>query len=141
MKKALSVTLCLMMVVISLFLIASCGSNEIEVGDRAYAEDSTLGTGKTTFTFIVEHANGDKYTFTINTDKTILGDALVESGLIEGEDGPYGLYVKSVNGTSVDYNTSGGYYWALYEGENIAMTGVDGITIKPNATYSFKVTK
>ncbi len=141
MKKALCVALSLIVAVTSLFLIVSCGSDEIETGERAYTEDTTLGTGKTTFKFIVEHANGDKYTFTINTDKTILGDALVESGLIEGEEGPYGLYVKSVNGTSVDYNKSGGYYWSLFEGENIAMTGVAGITIKPDATYSFKVTK
>ncbi|MBQ7789336.1 MAG: hypothetical protein IJ398_06780 [Clostridia bacterium] len=141
MKKALSVALSLIMVVMSLFLIVSCDSNEIETGERLYTEDTTLGSGKTTFKFIVEHANSDKYTFTVNTDKTILGDALVEAGLIEGENGPYGLYVKSVNGTSVDYNTSGGYYWSLYEGEKIAMTGVDGITINPSVTYAFKVTK
>jgi hypothetical protein len=103
-------------------------------GEMIYTEDTTLGTGNTQFTLIVEHINDRKVTFTINTDKAILSDALVEIGLLVGHDDTYGLYIDTVNGVTHDYNTDQ-TYWAIYEGDNYASTGIDGITIVSGATY------
>ena len=79
MKKFLSLSLTLLVLIMSCFMIVSCvdkdGGGQ---GDMLYTEDTSLGTGSTTFTLIVEHVNDKKVTFTINTNKTILSDALVE---------------------------------------------------------------
>ena len=99
-----------------------------------------LGEGATTFCFDVVDKDGNTKGYEIHTDKTIVGDALQELGLIEGEPGDYGLYVKVVCGITADYNTDG-TYWAFYEGSEYAVTGVDQTEIKPGATYAFKVSK
>ena len=98
------------------------------------------GEGATVFYFNVVDKDGNQTKFEIHTDKTVVGDALVELGLIEGEPGDYGLYVKKVNGITADYDTDG-TYWAFYIGDDYGMTGVDMTTIEAGATYAFKVSK
>ena len=58
-------------------------------------------------------------------------------GLIAGEDSEYGLYVKTVNGVTVDYDQDG-KYWAFYVDGEYAATGVDSTDITTGATYTFK---
>jgi hypothetical protein len=98
------------------------------------------GEGSTVFYFNVVDKDGNETKFEIHTDKTIVGEALLELGLIEGEDGPYGLYVKKVNGITADYDVDG-TYWAFYIGDEYGMTGVDLTEIEAGATYAFKVSK
>ena len=98
------------------------------------------GEGATVFYFNVVDKDGNETKFEIHTDKTTVGEALLELGLIEGEEGAYGLYVKKVNGITADYNVDG-TYWAFYEGDDYGMTGVDLTEIKAGATYAFKVAK
>ena len=78
--------------------------------------------------------------FEIHTDKTIVGEALLDLELIEGDMGDFGLYVKTVNGITADYDTDG-TYWAFYVNGEYAMTGVDMTDIVDGDTYSFKVEK
>ncbi len=98
------------------------------------------GEGATVFYFNVVDKDGKETKFEIHTDKTVVGDALLELGLIEGEEGPYGLYVKKVNGITAEYEVDG-TYWAFYIGDDYGMTGVDMTDIEPGATYAFKVSK
>lgn len=140
MKRTLSITLTLLMLIMSLFVVSCVDKDGGGQGDMLYTEDTTLGTGDTTFTLIVEHVNDKKVTFTVNTNKTILSDALVEVGILEGHDDTYGLYVDAVNGVTHDYNTDK-TYWAIYEGESYANTGIDGITIVNGATYKLVASK
>ena len=58
--------------------------------------------------------------------------------LIAGEQGDYGLYVKTVNGITVDFDKDG-KYWAFYVGGEYAMSGVDSTEITAGSTYAFKV--
>ena len=58
-------------------------------------------------------------------------------GLGAGEDSEYGLYVKTVNGVTVDYDQDG-KYWAFYVDGEYAATGVDSTDITAGATYTFK---
>ena len=58
----------------------------------------------------------------------------------EGEDGQYGLYVKTVNGITADYDVDG-TYWAFYINGEYAMSGVDVTDIAAGSTYAFKVEK
>ncbi len=92
------------------------------------------------FDFIVVDGAGNGESFHIVSSRQKVGDALIDEGLVEGEEGPYGLYVKSVNGIVADYNTDG-TYWAFYINGEMAMSGVDMTEIEDGATYSFKVEK
>lgn len=112
---------------------SSAGTMEIKSGD-------TLGEGSTTFTFSVVDAEGKETVLTINTDAQMVGEALLELGLIDGEDSEYGLYVKTVLGTTVDYDQTK-EYWAFYVDGEYAMTGVDSTPIQPGSTYQFRVEK
>ena len=98
------------------------------------------GEGATVFYFNVVDKDGNETKFEIHTDKTIVGEALLELGLIEGDMGDYGLYVKKVNGITAEYEVDG-TYWAFYVGNSYGMTGVDMTDIEPGATYAFKVSK
>ena len=98
------------------------------------------GEGATVFYFNVVDKDGKETKFEIHTDKTVVGEALLELGLIEGDMGDYGLYVKKVNGITAVYEEDG-TYWAFYVGNSYGMTGVDMTDIEPGATYAFKVSR
>ena len=68
------------------------------------------------------------------------GAFLLNEGIIAGEDGQFGLYVKTVDGETLDYDTDG-KYWAFYINGEYAMTGVDSAPIKDGEVYSFVATK
>ena len=74
---------------------------------------------------------------TIRLPRFTVGAALLSLGLIAGEDSEYGLYVKTVNGVTVDYDQDG-KYWAFYVDGEYAATGVDSTDITAGATYTFK---
>ena len=109
-------------------------------GKMLYEEDTVLGSGSTTITFVVEHFDGKMVTFTIKTDKTVLSDALLEHELIEGENDIYGLYVKKVNGITQDFNKDR-TYWALYVDGAYSMEGVSSVKIKEGQTYTYRVSR
>lgn len=102
------------------------------------ADENALGEGEKSFTVEVCHEDGTVRTVEVNTDKKTVGDALIEVGLIAGEDGPYGLMVHTVDGETHDSNTEN-KYWAFYINGEYAMTGVDRTDITEGAVYGFKV--
>ncbi|MBD5519922.1 MAG: DUF4430 domain-containing protein [Lachnospiraceae bacterium] len=112
--------------------------DDAQVEENAQAEDNVLGTGNTEFTLTVVDKEGSETQFEIHTDKETVGDALTELDFIEGEESEYGLYVKTVNGITADYDTDG-VYWAFYVNDEYASSGVDSTTITSGESYSFKV--
>ncbi len=102
------------------------------------ADGGVLGEGSREFIFTVIGQDGDETEFEIHTDKEVVGEALEELGLIEGEESEYGLYVKTVNGVTADYDTDG-KYWAFYINDEYAQTGVDATQIKEGEAYSFRM--
>lgn len=138
MKKIASVVL----VVLLCLGVSACSKTETNIDlwkNATYTEDTELGKGAKTV--LVEVAAEDKsVTFTINSDKSILGDALAEHKLIEGEKGAYGLYVKKVNGIEADYDKNKAYWGINKNGEGL-MTGVDGVKFKDGEHYEFVYTK
>ena len=162
-RTLLSLILSMMLIVAMAFSMTACGDNNQEKPntegqsqaggteqDSASADvqdesgnqtDTTiLGEGATVFNFVVVDKDGNESEFEIHTDKTTVGEALLEVKLIEGEEGPYGLYVKKVNGIIADYEVDQ-TYWAFYINGEMAMTGVDVTDVEAGATYSFKVEK
>ena len=101
--------------------------------DALYRSDKSFGSGAKTIEVEVK-ADDKSVTFTVKTDKETLGDALLETKLAEGEVGPYGLYIKKVNGILADYNTDG-TYWAFYKDGKYMMTGIDVTEIEAGASY------
>ena len=99
-----------------------------------------LGEGQTKFIFVVVDKDGNETNFEIYTDKETVGDALLEVDLIAGEEREYGLYVKTVNGITADYDADQ-TYWAFYVNGKYATAGVDSTAVKEGETYSFKVEK
>lgn len=108
--------------------------------ESVFADGSDLGEGNTEFTFTVTDKDGAESSFTIHTDKDNVGDALTEIGIISGDEGDYGLYVKIVNGITADYDVDQ-TYWAFYINGEYASTGVDSTPVTAGDTYSFKVEK
>ena len=107
--------------------------------NATYLKDTEFGAGSKTIAVEVK-VDDKSVTFTIHTDKTTLGDALIEHGLIVGETGMYGLYVKTVNGMLADYDIDGSY-WSFYKGGEMMMTGVDGEPISGGEHYEIVYAK
>ncbi len=108
--------------------------NEADVS----SDVTVLGEGSVSFPLTVVDGDGNTTQFEIHTDKETVGQALLALELIAGDDGEYGLYVKTVNGVTVDYDTDG-KYWAFYIDDEYAMTGVDSTPITDGSSYTFKV--
>ncbi len=138
MKKTLS----LILVVVCVVALAACGNtvDKAELWENAtYLKDTEFGSGSTPVVVEVK-AGEDSVKFTVNTDKTTVGAALLEHGLIEGEEGEFGIYIKSVNGITADYDVDQSY-WAFYINGEYAMTGVEQTYIDTGATYLLEYTK
>ncbi len=122
-------------------LACGCGKAPEKAGDTTLLENGkTYGEGSNSFSLTVTGSDGKAIAVTIQTDKTIVGQALQELGILSGEEGPYGLYVKTVNGETLDFETDG-MYWAFYINGSYAMTGVDQTAIEPGVEYAIKAEK
>ena len=141
MKKTLRSIVALLLALIFVFALASCNSvDKTGVWENAtYRKDMEFGDGAKTAVVEVK-AEDQLVTFTIKTDKDTVGAALLEHGLISGEEGQYGLYVKVVNGITADYDVDKSY-WAFYIDGEYAMSGVDTTEITEGAKYQLVYTK
>ncbi len=123
--------------------IEGTGSDSTEPEGEALAEGEALsggviGTGSTMFTFTIVDPSGTETEFEVHTDKETVGDALLELGLIEGEESEYGLFVKTVNGITADYDRDG-VYWAFYVGGDYASESVSATPVTEGGHYAFQV--
>lgn len=145
-KKSLSLILCIVLIVVMALFTIGCNDNEnkettaTKEAVTTVKDSNVLGEGDYQFMFTVVDKEGNETEFEIHTDKRIVGEALLELGMITGEDGDYGLYVKEVNGITADYETDG-TYWAFYVNGEYATAGVDTTEIVEGSSYAFKVEK
>ena len=144
--RKMSLLVCTVLIAAIALFASGCNNTTPPVTEEKSTVDTTvidttvLGEGETSFLFTVTDGEGNVSSFIIQTDKTVVGEALQELGLIEGEESQYGLYVKKVNGITADYDTTG-TYWAFYINGEMAPTGVDTTQITPDTEYSFVVSK
>ena len=124
---------------IMMLSLGACGETKNDVLPSSDLVSVEPAQSKT-FTFEVVDANGSKTELSLVSDVKILGEALQNLGYIKGEQGPYGLYVKEVNGITADYNIDG-TYWAFYINGELSMDGVDRTEIVDGDVYSFRVEK
>lgn len=142
MKQWLSFLLCIVLIAAAALVTTGCGAKSAEdspaVSEAVARDGDVLGEGETEFPLSIADKDGAEITVTIRTDKTVVGEALQELGLLEGEEGPYGLYVKTVNGIRADYDKDK-VYWAFYINGEYAVTGVDVTEITAGDTYALVV--
>lgn len=107
--------------------------------NATYLTDTELGEGSKNL--IVEvRADDQVVTFTIHTDETTVGAALLANDLIAGDEGEYGLYIKKVNGITADYDVDQSY-WAFFVDGEYATAGVDSTDIAEGSVYQLEYTK
>ncbi len=116
------------------------GGEDTEQAGDAASGVTELGEGKATFNFSVVDKDGNETKYLIHTDAETVGAALMELGLVEGDDEDYGIYVKKVNGILADYDVDK-TYWAFYINGEYAMSGVDKTPVAEGESYMFKVEK
>lgn len=117
-KRILALALALAMV----FALCACGEKQTAADTK-------------TVTVTVVHGDGSTKDFTVKTDKELLGEALTDEKLIEGENGPYGLFVKTVDGETVD--DANQEWWCLTKGGESVETGVDSTPVEDGAAYEW----
>ncbi|MBQ5634089.1 MAG: DUF4430 domain-containing protein [Clostridia bacterium] len=130
MKKMIRSVVLVALVLSFVLCLVSCNEKIDAEGlwkNATYRSDKEFGKGEKTVEVEVK-VEEQSVTFTIHTDADTLGAALLEHNLIAGEDGQYGIYVKTVNGILADYDIDKSY-WGFYQNGEYLMSGVDTTTI------------
>ncbi len=100
--------------------------------------DKPAGAASKTITFTAVHKDGSEKEFTIETEEEFLRGALEQEKLIEGEEAEYGLFVKTVDGETVD--DANQEWWCLTVDGEMATTGVDETKVTDGGKYAFTFT-
>lgn len=95
--------------------------------------------GAKTITVTVVHKDGTSKDFEYHTDEEFLGAVILAEGLVEGEEGPYGLMISAVDGEIADWNVDQSY-WALFIGEEYATTGADTTPVNDGDVFKLVYT-
>lgn len=90
-------------------------------------------------TVTVVHKDGSEKVYTCHTDEEYLGPVLLTEKIVQGDMGPYGLFITAADGEVADYNVDGGW-WAVYKGEEQTTTGADAVTIADGDVFKIVYT-
>lgn len=131
--RLLSLLLALLCVSFVIFAVVACS-------DDSAPEDSGPER-EITITLEVVGPDGTSKEHVVKTSsKNNLRQALEGAGLISGEEGAYGLYIKVVDGITADYDVDQSW-WGLYKDGVQLNTGVDGVTISDGDHYELVYSK
>ena len=138
MKKLIA----LMLVLVMVLGLAACGTEKGSEASTPAAQEQTGSTGEEPmhFTVTVVHSDGSSKYFEYQTSEEFLGPVLVQEGLIQGVDGPYGLEIIEVDGETAIYETSKAY-WALYVNGEYALQGIDTTLVEDGVAYKLEYTR
>lgn len=153
MKKKMVKLMTLTLAVLMVFSLSSCAADK--KGDETqqnstvelptlwqsamYLEDIALGQGEKKIEVEVK-ADEKSVVFTISTNQKTLADALLENQLVEGDEGPYGLYIKRVNGILADYDEDA-TYWSLSQNGQAMTCGASEVEISGGERFELTRTK
>ena len=142
-KKTLSLVLAF--VLIAALALTGCSGTPAETtapaetteAPQSAGQATVLGEGAKVFELTIVDKDGNTHLYEIHTDEEMVGYALLANELIEGEEGPYGMYIKSVLGQVLDYDKDG-MYWSFYVNGEYALTGVDQTPITEGESYQLR---
>lgn len=95
--------------------------------------------GEKNVTVEVVHSDGSRAEFQYRTEREYLGELLQAEGLIQGEDSEFGLFVKTVDGESVDFDRDQSW-WKLTCNGTDAETGADSVVLRDGDVYEWTYT-
>lgn len=147
MKKVMATLLALVM---ALSLMA-CGTTasapqgrdddgNVDAAVSAVKDGATLGEGAHSFTLEIVDGEGNTITATIQSDEETVGEALKALDIIQGDDSEFGMYIKTVNGITADYEVDQ-TYWAFYVDGEYAQVSADMTAITDGSVYRLAVEK
>ena len=125
-KKLVAVAVALVLVVALMAGVWFATRPETEAGSKGY-------------TVTVVHKDGSEKVFEYRTDAEYLAEALLEEGLVAGEDSQYGLTIITVDGEDAVWETDSAY-WAIWIGDEMAMTGASEIPVYDGSVYKLEYT-
>ena len=125
MKKIIAMLLVLVLAV----SLTACGGGKT----------ASAGTELKSFTVTVVHADGSEKTFSYESAEENVGPVLTEDGVIKGNAGPYGMEITEVDGEEAIYERDKAY-WAVYVGEEYALSGIDTTPITDGGVYKLVYT-
>ena len=96
-------------------------------------------TGSKTITVEVVHKDESTKTFTYHTDEEFLAEVLVGEGLVEDNQGDFGLYILVVDGERADYEQDGAY-WSLLKNGEATITGASETPVSDGDSFSLVYT-
>lgn len=103
---------------------------------KFYAPTGTAGDKS--IQVLVVHADGQTRSFTLNTQQAYLGPALVEGGVVEDNQGPYGLYILTADGETADESAQ--EWWKVTKSGEMVNTGADATPIADGDRYELTLT-
>ncbi len=98
------------------------------------------GAGAKSITVEIVHGDGQAKAFTDKTDFEYLGQWLLEEKLVTQEEYESGFYTL-IDGESAVWSDEEHVYWALYEGEDYAMQGINETPLTDGGSYSLIYTR
>ena len=123
-------------------MLAACGAAPAnDAAPETTTEPFTIHevAGETPFVVGVVVDNMEIMQWQLSTDQVYLADALLEIGLVEGDEGPRGLMITRVAGIRADFELDQAWWQVLVNGE-ASLVGVSQIEIEPGAVYTLEKT-
>ena len=130
-KKAVKIISLLLAALLVCSLFAGCG-------DAGSAGQNAGDGGVKNITVTVVHGDSTSKDFPIACTGETLREALEQENLVEGEESQYGLYIKTVDGETV--NEDNQEWWCLTKGGEQVNSGVDGVKIADGDQYELTFT-
>lgn len=137
----------LLALVLAIGMFAGCAGNKepssqqssaVSANEPSSQQGSDVSAAVTNITVKVVHKDGSEKEFPIAAQGETLREALEQEKLVEGEESEYGLFVKTVDGETVDDGNQ--EWWCLTKGGETVNTGVDGVKIAEGDVYELTLT-
>jgi len=94
--------------------------------------------GAKTITLEVVHKDQSSNSFEIHTDREYLGEALTDEELVEGENGPYGMFITTVDKETAD--DANQEWWCITKNGEQVNTSADQTPIADGEKYELTLT-
>ena len=94
--------------------------------------------GEKRITVEVVHGDGSSRDFALTAAEEYVGQALVSGGVVEDNQGPYGLYILTADGETADEGAQG--WWKVTKSGEMVNTGADATPIADGERYELTLT-
>ena len=125
-KSTLFAGIILIVLCIAAGILYSSAKPKTELGEKEVA-------------VVVVHGDDTETEYTFHTDAEYLREVLEENDLIEGEDGPYGIFITAVDGEVAD--SSKQQWWCITKEGGRVNTSADETPVTDGCQYELTLTE